>query len=134
MVYHLITMFTRLDKTNEEVVFHSMCVGLLYRHPSQSLVSFYEQLTHLMTKVTRDKKKCYFMGDFNINIPMDEHNDNTCTLLDIMYSMSFIPLITRPTRITSTSATFIFCNILLNNNTRVNGVLYTYLIWVDRAR
>ena len=85
-----------------------------------------KQLTQLMTKVTSEKKKCYFMGDFNINIPMDEHNDNTCTLLDIMYSMSFIPLITRPTRITSTSATFIdniFCNILLNNNTRVNGVL-----------
>ena len=81
-----------------------------------------------MTKVTREKKKCYFMGDFNINIPMDEHNNNACTLLDIRYSMSFIPLITRPTRITSTSATFIdniFCNILLNNNTRINGVLYT---------
>ena len=106
----------------------NILVGLLYRPPSQSLVSFYEQLTQLMTKVTREKKKCYFMGDFNIDIPMDEHNNNTCTLLDIMYSMSFIPLITRPTRITSTSATFIdniFCNILLNNNTRVNGVLYT---------
>ena len=106
----------------------NILVGLLYRPPSQSLVSFYEQLTQLMTKVTREKKKCYFMGDFNINITMNEHNNNTCTLLDIMYSMSFIPLITRPTRITSTSATFIdniFCTILLNNNTRVNGVLYT---------
>ena len=80
--------------------------------PSQSLISFYEQLTQVMTKVTREKKKCYSMGDFNTNIPMDEHNNNTCTLLDIMYSMSFIHLITRPTRITSTSATFIdniFC-------------------------
>ena len=75
----------------------NILVGLLYRPTSQSLVSFYEQLTQLMTKVTREKKKCYFMGDFNINIPMDEHNNNTCTLLDIMYSMSFIPLITRPT-------------------------------------
>ena len=106
----------------------NILVGLLYRPPSQSLVSFYEQLTQLMTKVTREKKKCYFMGDFNINIRMDEHNNNTCTLLDIMYSMSFIPLITRPTRITITSATFIdniFCYILLNNNPRVNGVLYT---------
>ena len=167
MAYQIITLFTRIDKTNEEVVFHSMCimlyvlftelnlnscfndcmecifiditgtdvgsngnilVGLLYRPPSQSLVSFYEQLTQLMRKVTREKKKCYFMGDFNINIPMDEHNNNTCTLLDVMYSISFIPLITRPTRITSTSTTFIYnilCNILLNNNTRVNGVLYT---------
>ena len=110
----------------------NILVGLLYRPPSKNLVSFYEQLTQLMTKVTREKKKCYFMDDFNINSPMDEHNNNTCTLFDIMYSMSFIPLITRPTRITSTSATFIdniFCNILQNNNTRVNGVLYQiYLI------
>ena len=93
----------------------NILVGLLYRPPSQSLVSFYEQLTQLMTKVTREKKKCYFMGDFIINIPMDEHKNNSCTLLDIMYSMSFIPPITRPTRITSTSATFIdniFCNII----------------------
>ena len=63
----------------------NILVGLLYRLPSQSLVSFYEQITQPMTKVTREKKKCYFMGDFNINIPMDEHNNNTCTLLDIMY-------------------------------------------------
>ena len=98
MAYQIITLFTRIDKTNEEVVFHSMCimlsvlfteltlvvsmtaacmecifieitgadvgsngnilVGLLYRPPSQSLVSFYEQLTQLMTKLTREKKKC----------------------------------------------------------------------------
>ena len=106
----------------------NILVGLLYRPPSQSLVSFYAQLTQLMTKVTREKTKCYFMGDFNITIPMDENNNNTCTLLDIMYSMSFIPLITRPTGITSTSATFIdniFCKIVLNSNTRVNGGLYT---------
>ena len=108
--------------------FYCILVVLLYRPPNQSLDSFYEQLTQLMTKVYREKKKCYFMGDFNINIPMDEHNNNTCTLLDIMYSMSFIPLITGPTRITSTSSTSIdniFSNILLNNNTHVNGVLYT---------
>ena len=32
----------------------NILVGLLYRPPSQSLVSFYEQITQLMTKVTRD--------------------------------------------------------------------------------
>ena len=33
------------------------CIDL----PSQSLVSFYEQLTQLMTKVTREKNKFYFI-------------------------------------------------------------------------
>ena len=34
----------------------NILVGLLYIPPSQSLVSFYEQLTQLMTKVTREKR------------------------------------------------------------------------------
>ena len=57
---------------------------------------------------------CYIMGDFNLNLLNDHSHQRTGEFLDIMYSNMFFPLITRPTRITSSSATLID-NIFTNN-------------------
>ena len=47
------------------------------------------------------------MGDFNLNLMNYQSHNLTGEFLDIMYSKTFFPLITRPTRITSHSATLI---------------------------
>ena len=54
------------------------------------------------------------MGDFNINILNSDNHDLTAQFVDIMTSNAFLPLITRPTRITANSATLID-NIFTNN-------------------
>ena len=45
------------------------------------------------------------MGDFKMNLMNYQSHNLTGELLDMMYSNTFFPLITRPTRITSHSAT-----------------------------
>ena len=66
------------------------------------------------------------MGDYNIDLLNSESHDLTNEFVDLMYCNEFLPLISRPTRITSTSATLID-NIFTNNhddlNCSLNGIL-----------
>ena len=76
----------------------------------------------------RHKKVCYWSGDFNIDCFKADKHRPTADFLEIMYSHSFIPLITRPTRITSSSATLIdniFTNDLQKIQNSFSGLLTT---------
>ena len=66
------------------------------------------------------------MGDFNVNLMNYQTNNLTGEFLDIMYSNLLCPMINRPTRITSHTATLID-NILTNNidADSVNGLLFS---------
>ena len=59
----------------------------------------------LFDKISRENKVCFPMGDFNVNLMNYQHHH---TLI------CFFPLITRPSRITSHTATLID-NIFVNN-------------------
>ena len=66
------------------------------------------------------------MGDFSLNLMNYQSHNLTGKFLDMMYSNSFFPLITQPTRITSHSATLIdniFQNSLETN--LLSGLLFT---------
>ena len=54
------------------------------------------------------------MGDINSDLLKVEENRHTNDIINYMFSSSFYPLISRPTRITSTSATLID-NIFVNS-------------------
>lgn len=67
------------------------------------------------------------MGDFNLDLLRDERHLPTLNFINTMISYSFLPLINKPTRITSNTATLIdniFCNNVHSNNFS-NGVMYT---------
>jgi hypothetical protein len=67
------------------------------------------------------------MGDFNINLLKHDKHASTSEFLDLFYSHSFYPLITKPTRIHDNSATLIdniFCNFSQMDNF-VNGIMFT---------
>ena len=67
------------------------------------------------------------MGDYNINIITSDHVE-TQNFVDIMFEYGFMPCISKPTRVTSKSATLID-NIFTNNyssySSSLNGILYT---------
>ena len=70
----------------------------------------------------------YIMGDFNINLLNYDHHAETRNYVDTMYSNAFLPLITKPTRITPTSATLIdniYSNHIPGENTQMQGIIYT---------
>ena len=66
------------------------------------------------------------MADWNLDLMNHHKHDQTSEFLDIMFSRAFFPLISRPTRITSNTASLIG-NIFTNEptNCAVSGLLFT---------
>ena len=64
-------------------------------------------LCELMNKLDKENKKIMLIGDFNIDLMNYEKNNDTNNFVEILCNNSFLPNITKPTRITSHSKTLI---------------------------
>ena len=88
-------------------------IGVIYRPPQSSCIDDFLQATNeLLQNRELINTNCIITGDFNINLLTSNHS-STNDFLEIMLSSTFLPLISRPTRITDHSATLIdniFCN------------------------
>ena len=104
-------------------------VGIIYRPPNTNLEEFNRKFGEITAKLKHVNKTVYLMGDFNINLLNHDRHAATSDFLETLYSASFFPLITKPTRITNETATLIdniFCNYSDIDNF-VNGILFTDL-------
>ena len=61
-------------------------------------------------------KHCYITGDFNFHLLKHESHSVTAQFIESLFAFGFLPMITKPTRITAHSATLID-NIFTNNTT-----------------
>ncbi|XP_028407966.1 uncharacterized protein LOC114530582 [Dendronephthya gigantea] len=104
----------------------NIIVGVIYRPPNENVDEFINNTDKLISSISKENKVCYIMGDFNLNLLNYHSHQRTGEFLDIMYSNMFFPSITRPTRITSNSATLID-NIFTNNldSYSFSGLLFT---------
>lgn len=104
-------------------------IGVVYRPPNTDIAVFLEHMNSLLTHDCLRSKRCYIMGDFNINLLNCSTHAATSDFVDNMFSFSYVPLINRPTRISATSATLI--DNIFSNNVNVNfskcGILRTDL-------
>ena len=89
-------------------------LGIIYRPPNNKLDLFKEYLCELLQKLVLQKKKCYLMEDFNLDLLKMGENHHIKDFINLMFSSMFYPLISKPTRITNSSATLID-NIFVNN-------------------
>ena len=71
-------------------------------------------MTDIMNKVNKENKLFYMLGDLNIYLLRYEEHRLTSSFVDILYSNNVFPLITKPTRVTQTTATLID-HVLTNN-------------------
>ena len=76
-------------------------------------------MSDILNTIQRENKLCYFMGDYNLDLLKHEEHKLTSEFIDILYSYSVFPLITKPTRVTSETATLI--DYILTNNLDVNS-------------
>lgn len=116
------SQFVELTKPNNTIV------GVIYRPPNDKLEQFKQSLSEILQKIDLQKKKCYILGDFNVDLLKVEESRYLNDVLNCMFSSSFYPLISKPTRITSRSATLIdniFVNSPIDNFT--SGLLSTDL-------
>ena len=103
-------------------------VGIIYRPPNSKIDQFIECLTEMLQKLDLQNKKCYLMRDFNLDLLKIDENQYTKDFINQMFSSTFYPLISKPTRITNISATLID-NIFVNDLEECHrcGILYTDL-------
>ena len=77
-----------------------LIIGCIYRHPNMQLSEFNECfLSELSTKLVKETKKdILLLGDFNIDLLKSDENSESTNFLDIVFSNSFMPHITSPTK------------------------------------
>ena len=111
--------FVKIDNPDSR----NTLIGVVYRSHT-AIDHFVKDIDPIFEKVTNERKKCYIMGDFNIDLLKDDSHKPTHEYLNLVYSYSFMPTIYKPTRITESSATIID-NILVNELTGNSAILVT---------
>ena len=87
----------------------NIIVGVTYRHPSVDLTDFNRNYLNQLLENTSKKQKSFFLlGDVNVNLLNYNEHNQTNEFLNSLASNSIIPLILKPTRITSHSNTLIY--------------------------
>lgn len=88
-------------------------IGCIYRPPGTSSVLFIETLSDIVARLDQlpNVIDIFICGDFNFNL-LNHTNDDTCLeFINLMSANSFIPLITKPSRINDLTG----CATLLDN-------------------
>ena len=116
------SLFIEIVRSNEK----NIVVGVIYRPPNTNVDAFMSKHCEIVEKLSRENKLFYLMGDFNLNLLNHGNHLATGEFMDGLYSCTFFPLITLPSRITSHSATLvdnIFTNHLTHNYLRAGLLL-----------
>jgi len=108
------------------VSYNSKCFNVItvYRPPNSISSHFIDNLQDLLFQSNNNSSnELIICGDFNVNLLNIENNQDAQYLITTLQSTSYIPVISKPTRITDNSATLID-NIFLNCPINfVSGVL-----------
>ena len=92
----------------------NIIVGCIYKPPDTSVSDFNNSINNILSTISFENKLTYLMGDFNINILNTESHQPTEDFINLMTSNCLYPLISKPTRITHSTATLID-NIITDN-------------------
>ena len=96
-------------------------IGVIYRAHT-AIDDFINDVGSILQTISNEKKECYIMGDYNIDLLKDDSDRLTHDYLDFIYSYCMIPSILKPTRLTETSATIID-NILTNCDKEISTAI-----------
>ena len=80
---------------------------MVYRPPDRNLNDFNNELDHLVSIISKENITVFLLGDWNMNLKNHLHHQATSDFLELLFSRIFFPMIIRPTRITSHTASLI---------------------------
>ena len=115
------TIFADVKDKNQTLI-----VGEIYRVPNTNITQSIERYEHVLEQISQIKNvKNVIMGtDQNIDYIKLSSNNHASDLLNHLTSFGMIPTITKPTRITHTSATLVD-NIYVKYNTNIFSGIVT---------
>ena len=103
-------LFVEIPRTQGK----NIIVGTIYKPPTFKVDEFVTDFENILVNINKENKISYVMGDFNIDLLKYCRHNPTKNFVNSLFSNSHLPLINRPTRITSTTATLID-NIISNS-------------------
>ena len=114
------TLFLNINKNNKHFT-----LGVIYRPPNSDSQLFFDKIDAIISSLNlNNSKDCIICGDFNFNMLNYVNCNNTLKFMNLMNSVSLIPIISKPSRITHNSATLID-NIFTNQPIDFNAGLFT---------
>jgi hypothetical protein len=88
--------------TNKNHIF-----GTIYRRPGSNITHFNNLLSEKLQIISLENKPIIHMGDYNIDLLKSDSHSPTNDFLDLNMHHTLLPVITRPTRVTNSTATII---------------------------
>ena len=107
----------------------NVIIGTIYRPPNNRFYDFEGDLKAILSKLEKSDKPTYIMGDFNIDLLRYDKCSFSNHFYNHLASSGYTPLITKPTRVTESTASLIdniYAN-TLNLNEHLNGILFSDL-------
>ena len=100
-------------------------IGQIYRRPKSDIKSFFNKIKDILAVINQENKHCILSGDFNLDLLKNNVNNEVKDLIAIFNSNFFFNSITKPTRVSNTSATIID-HIWTNNFKSIqhSGIIY----------
>lgn len=96
----------------------NIIIGSIYRHPKGNVDQFAVKLDEMLKYLNVCKYQVYLLGDINIDFFKFAIHNSTEAYLDMLYANNFLPIITKPTRLTDHSKTLtdhIYTNAPIDN-------------------
>ena len=121
------SVFIEIERDTSLLEQH-LILGVIYRPLGSDVNQFNDITNDILERVRHERKLCYLLGDYSIDLLKHGTHKPTSEFLDMLYGKSFYNLIIRPTCNTQTSATLIdniFTNDMNINVGKVSGVLTT---------
>jgi len=102
----------------------NIIIGCIYRHPKMDLNEFNDHfLNELLGNLSKENKRVFLMGDFNVDLLNIESNSSISKYFDILSSNLYIPHIIYPTRIVS--------NERMNSKTLIDNIFSNSVNYLD---
>jgi hypothetical protein len=98
---------TTIDDEIETGTTKNILLGCIYRPSGREIGNFNTKLLSIFDAIKNENKIVYHMGDYNLELIKHSTHPPTNEFIDLNFAHSFFPTISKPTRITSTSATLI---------------------------
>ena len=120
------TVFIEIDKDHVGKE-KNVIIGVIYRPPNTDIAEFNRYMTEILDKMKPENKMVACIGDYNISLMNVESHGPSQKFAEMMYSFSMYPCITKPTRVTTKSASLIdniFCY-SMPGSSMFTGILYT---------
>ena len=67
-------------------------IGIISRPPNDKLEEFEECLASLLQKIDLQNKKCFLMGDFNLDLLKTEENKHIKEFTNMIFSSTVLPI------------------------------------------